>query len=1032
MKHIQKLVTRNGNKGTIIKAHQSAVKPVELKAKIVVNKVEIPKPLINILTRTSGRPLAFKRCHESVKNQTYQNVRHIVSIDNLEDEEYVKQYGVEYFFMDKDVISKEPDISDPKTGPRFIYNLYLNKLIEKVNDGWIIILDDDDYLADNTVLQKVANLVKSNTDMLLWQMKYPNGGLLPSLQELGKPPRLARISSQCFTVHSGVAKTIKWDGWKCGDFRFIQKVWAKTVDKRVHKEALVNLGGVGLGQRNDIGVNTDMLNKVSTNSSEISGNTVLNLLKSNSKSNSNSNSRSRSSHNYINNIVEGKKVKLEIISVGWNCEKFAMHTYNSLNNQIKGNYDYTIHMLDDGSTDKTYKILQQIANNDSKVKIYQNKKNYGAAYSRNLIISQLTDSDAVALMIDLDDTVTNDTFLDISNHYLKNKECLITFGNFKFVSTGKILNAGTYSDQTIDSVNYSGKGFSCPPLRTFKVGVAKKVPEHMLKDEKGQWYKFCTDVCLTMGILAQCYSDQVQKIDKMHYIYNDVRPEGTQKVYKSEKHKVAQKIYKKIDNTFKFGEIKKYRDVKMLEMPFIAIVMCTWKRVSRLKETLNLLSNQTYKNIKLHIWNNNFSEKENIENIIKSYPKLNIEVVNSENNVGGIGRFLYAKKIANEFSKIIFIDDDQIFNNNFIEDFNNMYQPKSIISWFGWKMHGSYYNRTRINNLTECDYCGTGGMLIDSSIFLDERLYDIPKEYIFIEDLWLSYFAKYEHSYKLIGCNIYLQIINDGNDQYVKLKNLKEKFYTFLEKKYNSKRNFKQDLTKIISKINNNIPFSFTRFGDGEMMIIENTPIDLSKKFNGEHKYDPNDSKYQKLRTEMSEAIKYKSNNYYVGLPCPTCVGNDKSKKMYIYSEQLDLNVTWATLFVNSNYDTFESQFPEAIKNKEIVLVCHKNANTSYFKNNNYNILKEFRVGANAWYNDYNMIEDIVNYSKTLNPNTVFLFMAGTFTKICIYKIHKERQDLFLIDIGSSLDLKLSLGETRNYLKKNHKNRRKECAWMGK
>jgi hypothetical protein len=403
MKHIQKLTTRNGNKGTIIKAHQSAIKPVQSKAKIVINKVEIPIPLINILTRTSGRPLAFKRCHESVKNQTYKNVRHIVSIDNLQDEEYVKECGVDYFFMDKNAISKEPDIADPKTGPRFIYNLYLNKLIEKVNDGWIIILDDDDYLTDNNVLQKVANIAKSNTDMLLWQMKYPNGGLLPSLQELGKPPRLARIGMPCFAIHSGIAKTIKFDGWKCGDFRFIQKVWAKTVDKRVVKEALVSLGSIGLGQRNDIGANINSLNRVSNNPSEISGNAIVKSLK----------------HN-----IDIKKDYYDfiVITSSYKRNEMLKGILEKITTQ-QTDYSYKIIVLNDGNNIQEF---NEIFNNFENITILHNEKNNGKFYYWKTITTLLKEVDKFnyKYLIQLDDDHDPvDTFLNkIHSHFKSNGE----------------------------------------------------------------------------------------------------------------------------------------------------------------------------------------------------------------------------------------------------------------------------------------------------------------------------------------------------------------------------------------------------------------------------------------------------------------------------------------------------------------------------------------------------------------------------------------------------------------------------------
>ena len=256
MRHIKKLATRIGNKGTQITNTEILKKETPKitiqKSVVVSERIESPTPVINILTRTSNRPNGFKRCRESIVNQTYKNIRHLVSIDNLNDEAYVKAHNVEYFFMDKEAISKEPDIPDPKTGNRFIYNLYLNHLINQVKEGWVFILDDDDYFADQYCVQKMVNAIKNTTDIILWQMKYPNGQTLPSLQELGAPPKLARISSQCFMVHSGIAKTIRWDGWKCGDFRFVQKAYAKTGEKRIIREVLVNLGGAGLGMKKDI------------------------------------------------------------------------------------------------------------------------------------------------------------------------------------------------------------------------------------------------------------------------------------------------------------------------------------------------------------------------------------------------------------------------------------------------------------------------------------------------------------------------------------------------------------------------------------------------------------------------------------------------------------------------------------------------------------------------------------------------------------------------------------------------------------
>ena len=45
--------------------------------------------LINILTRTSNRPIGFYNCYQSIKNQTHNNINHFVSFDNYQDQEYI-------------------------------------------------------------------------------------------------------------------------------------------------------------------------------------------------------------------------------------------------------------------------------------------------------------------------------------------------------------------------------------------------------------------------------------------------------------------------------------------------------------------------------------------------------------------------------------------------------------------------------------------------------------------------------------------------------------------------------------------------------------------------------------------------------------------------------------------------------------------------------------------------------------------------------------------------------------------------------
>ncbi len=56
---------------------------------------------INILTRTSNRPHGMRHCYDSVKQQTYKNIRHIVAYDTPSDLDYLQKLDVDLIKVDK-------------------------------------------------------------------------------------------------------------------------------------------------------------------------------------------------------------------------------------------------------------------------------------------------------------------------------------------------------------------------------------------------------------------------------------------------------------------------------------------------------------------------------------------------------------------------------------------------------------------------------------------------------------------------------------------------------------------------------------------------------------------------------------------------------------------------------------------------------------------------------------------------------------------------------------------------------------------
>lgn len=217
----------------------------------------VEKPvLINILTRTSGRPIGFRKCRESLKNQSYKNFRHIVSYDDIADLTYLNKYDS----IDKIKVARQENPLKgeipPVPGDFKPYNLYCNELLQEVKEGWVIFLDDDDMLSHNNVLKEIVNHIRQNNDntLFLWYTRFPCGTLLPSKAIFkSKKIVLQQIDTACFLFHSKYKNAVKWDSWWAADFRFIEALSQIIPKQKWLPFAFTQKNNFGdQGRRNDI------------------------------------------------------------------------------------------------------------------------------------------------------------------------------------------------------------------------------------------------------------------------------------------------------------------------------------------------------------------------------------------------------------------------------------------------------------------------------------------------------------------------------------------------------------------------------------------------------------------------------------------------------------------------------------------------------------------------------------------------------------------------------------------------------------
>ena len=201
-------------------------------------------PKINILTRTSGRPNCFKRCVDSIKSQTYKNINHIVGADDDESYEYASK-------LCDNVIKLEKGVKNPDYGVAHApYNLYINKLLSEVEDGYIVFLDDDDIYTSPNVLSKIANYLTEDR-LLAWKTKLPYG-IVPQDWAFNAPFLIpTQICSIAYAFHSKHKWAAQWDHVKEADFRCAQRL-SRLIGVMWLDEVLSEVPSVGLGEREDI------------------------------------------------------------------------------------------------------------------------------------------------------------------------------------------------------------------------------------------------------------------------------------------------------------------------------------------------------------------------------------------------------------------------------------------------------------------------------------------------------------------------------------------------------------------------------------------------------------------------------------------------------------------------------------------------------------------------------------------------------------------------------------------------------------
>lgn len=242
-------------------------------------------------------------------------------------------------------------------------------------------------------------------------------------------------------------------------------------------------------------------------------------------------------------------------------------------------------------------------------------------------------------------------------------------------------------------------------------------------------------------------------------------------------------------------------------------------------------------------------------------------------------------------------------------------------------------------------------------------------------------------------------------------------------------RKFNEDFQYLLAKLKDGENFAFTRFSDGELDILQNLRLILETNhvqvgdWHAKKNYRPVDHKdfnpevpeHQVFRESLFSAFKFRKHNYFKGLSCRCCVKPEDADWMIEqHGPGDDEHLTWANLLVNGNYTAFVEQMIPVFSDKKNIMICHESAD---LKKLPFPLVKEFRVGYNAFINDLGIIDDMVDWIQENDiTEHVFLFSASSFSALAIHKLFDIAPENTYINIGTTLNPYMEMPIDRGYL----------------
>lgn len=225
-------------------------------------------------------------------------------------------------------------------------------------------------------------------------------------------------------------------------------------------------------------------------------------------------------------------------------------------------------------------------------------------------------------------------------------------------------------------------------------------------------------------------------------------------------------------------------------------------------------------------------------------------------------------------------------------------------------------------------------------------------------------------------------------------------------------KNFKDNFFYFWNKIENNENFAFSRYADGEVLLMKGSSVGYNTQAFGTDKWYSLDG-LTKAGEELFQTLNHNEDNYYYAISSKS--DNIDDYNYLINNVKQDISkITFVNLWINSNYHLMLDKFDNL--KRDVILICNKNAKKENFPFNVIDIIEFPDDCINFWESDNdNFINYLSEKYSSLN-NQLFFISCGPISEIIIDRLYNNNPNNTYVDVGSSIDEFVHGYKTRPYM----------------